>query len=171
MFCSNNLTVLVLDWLIDWLTDWLINLGLWNSSSNKWRANSLYLQWIQVLSSVSARFASIRKGLVFGQPIFRGECKVKHTSKAPWITAAIYFPRKPLGTHVCFSLRLLLHNPHVTIWRTHTLTPQSSAVVTQLQTKYSSVYPEGWKPESSLFAPGIEPGLSANMSEHVWRSC
>jgi len=53
-------------------------------------------------------------------------------------------------------------------WPSHALTPQSSAVVTQLHTNCSFLLiPEGWKPASSLSAPGIEPGPPAHMSEHA----
>jgi len=79
----------------------------------------------------------------------------RSTSKAPVLTA-----RKS-------RVRNWLHNPRVTISRPHALTPQYSAVVTQLHTNcYSFSYPGGME-ASSLSYPGIEPGPLVNMSEYV----
>jgi len=45
---------------------------------------------------------------------------------------------------------------------------QSSAVVTHCLLIAPRIpSPEGWKPESSLSAPGNEPGPPAHISEHV----
>jgi len=52
---------------------------------------------------------------------------------------------------------------YLTISRPHALTPRSSVVVTQLYILIAPLftYTDGWKPESSLSAPGMEPGLPA----------